>query len=635
MNNVTKINPCGNGLFTNYIFKAIPLAFDESMSYYEQLCALLDYIKNTILPALNNNADAIVEVQNLMTQLQSYVDNYFTNLDVQQEINNKLDEMAQDGTLAKIINQDIFNELNTKIENIDKYPFFDIAKNGGFTDGTTPNDVIFTNAKNSGYKKFYFAQNENLNANYYFTNTPDFNSCEILTDDNVILNFPNPSTIDKTKNAIFKSNFNLYSRQQNKSFLVSKNESDFYNQFATPTYNIKNMLRRTLTYKLKLFKYDYYGTGLYQDLTNDISNYFQSVNYEIRFKQNVEFYIIAADFDKSKNDCIEILALPNTPITFGCLDSNNKGFWANFEGHASGNYFEVNGVASSQVKNTNATKPNIFEHNMRNTHNNNSQFPMKYKLRNDPVNKNIQLFVNDVFVEAIPYCSDNPQYFGFGMNENAISNISVDNGMSEFFTFEQSNVPLNSNLKILVAGDSRLYGYNSQYKIDEILKNGLINSGVNKVDIKNISVSGYTMQQIFEAIKNEDLSQFDIVILATGINNYADSYSTILQNCYNIVQYVCNNNCYCIIPSTIPSAYGGSDLAANDRATQYYKIQTAIFNSIFYNNYFGLAKVLENNMGTTFLENNIEVCSDGVHPTTNGLLLFTKLIVNTILDLFN
>ena len=43
MINVEKIKP--TGLFTNYIYKAIPLAFDESMSYYETLCGLLDYLK--------------------------------------------------------------------------------------------------------------------------------------------------------------------------------------------------------------------------------------------------------------------------------------------------------------------------------------------------------------------------------------------------------------------------------------------------------------------------------------------------------------------------------------------------------------------------------------------------------------
>ena len=101
MKEVEKIEP--TGLFTNYIYKAIPLAFDESMSYYETLCGLLYYLKHTVIPTVNNNADALIEVQNLMVQLQQYVDNYFDNLDVQDEINNKLDDMVEQGTLQEII----------------------------------------------------------------------------------------------------------------------------------------------------------------------------------------------------------------------------------------------------------------------------------------------------------------------------------------------------------------------------------------------------------------------------------------------------------------------------------------------------------------------------------------------------
>ena len=91
------------GIFTNYISFAIPLVFDESLSYYEVLCNLLAYIKNEIVPALNNNAEALKECEEKIVELQNYVDNYFENLDVQQEINNKLDEMAENGELENII----------------------------------------------------------------------------------------------------------------------------------------------------------------------------------------------------------------------------------------------------------------------------------------------------------------------------------------------------------------------------------------------------------------------------------------------------------------------------------------------------------------------------------------------------
>lgn len=89
--------------FMCYCQKVIPLAFDESMSYYEQLCNLVYYLKNTVMPTVNNNADALTELQEVFKQLEKYVDDYFKNLDVQTEINNKLDEMAESGQLSEII----------------------------------------------------------------------------------------------------------------------------------------------------------------------------------------------------------------------------------------------------------------------------------------------------------------------------------------------------------------------------------------------------------------------------------------------------------------------------------------------------------------------------------------------------
>ena len=95
----------------------LPSSYLVGLTYEEQLLWLCDYIKNTVIPAVNNNAEALEEVQNLYIQLKKYVDDYFTNLNVQEQINNKLDEMANDGTLANIINQDIFNKINQDIAN--------------------------------------------------------------------------------------------------------------------------------------------------------------------------------------------------------------------------------------------------------------------------------------------------------------------------------------------------------------------------------------------------------------------------------------------------------------------------------------------------------------------------------------
>lgn len=81
----------------------LPTAFTESLTYYEALAYFVKYLEETVIPAVNQNAEATKELQRLFVELKSYVDNYFDNLDVQEEINNKLDEMADDGTLAEIV----------------------------------------------------------------------------------------------------------------------------------------------------------------------------------------------------------------------------------------------------------------------------------------------------------------------------------------------------------------------------------------------------------------------------------------------------------------------------------------------------------------------------------------------------
>lgn len=86
----------------------LPSSFMESMSYYEALCWLYDYFENTLLPAINTNSEAITELQTAFLTLKSYVDNYFENLDVQTEINNKLDAMAEDGTLTTLIGNYVY-----------------------------------------------------------------------------------------------------------------------------------------------------------------------------------------------------------------------------------------------------------------------------------------------------------------------------------------------------------------------------------------------------------------------------------------------------------------------------------------------------------------------------------------------
>ena len=95
-----------------------PTAFTEAMTYYECLAYLVQYMENTMIPAVNENAEAVEELQEKYIELKAFVDNYFDNLDVQEEINNKLDQMVLDGSFQAILDTYVEPSLNALDEKI-------------------------------------------------------------------------------------------------------------------------------------------------------------------------------------------------------------------------------------------------------------------------------------------------------------------------------------------------------------------------------------------------------------------------------------------------------------------------------------------------------------------------------------
>ena len=88
--------------FRYWCQKVLPLVYDDSLSYYELLCKVVDYLNKTMHDVETLHGD-VVNLHTAYVELQSYVNDYFDNLDVQKEINNKLDKMASDGSLSAII----------------------------------------------------------------------------------------------------------------------------------------------------------------------------------------------------------------------------------------------------------------------------------------------------------------------------------------------------------------------------------------------------------------------------------------------------------------------------------------------------------------------------------------------------
>ena len=113
MENLNELKPVGKlSPFAHFCCTIgnLPTSYMISLTYEEQLLWLCNYLEKTVIPAVNTNAEAVQELQDLYVVLKNYVENYFDNLDVQNEINNKLDEMVKDGTLDTILRKFIDNK---------------------------------------------------------------------------------------------------------------------------------------------------------------------------------------------------------------------------------------------------------------------------------------------------------------------------------------------------------------------------------------------------------------------------------------------------------------------------------------------------------------------------------------------
>lgn len=90
MNTINKVPPFKGWVIQNFPF--IEADFD-AITNYQLYCKVVEYLNKVIVN------------ENELTTAMNYVLNYFNNLDVQEEINNKLDEMAESGQLTDIIAQ--------------------------------------------------------------------------------------------------------------------------------------------------------------------------------------------------------------------------------------------------------------------------------------------------------------------------------------------------------------------------------------------------------------------------------------------------------------------------------------------------------------------------------------------------
>lgn len=92
--------------FKRYVLQNFPWINEDfdALTNYELMGKIIEYLNN-VINNVNNLGEETENLSQAFVELQNYVNNYFENLDIQEEVNTKLDEMAENGELTEIIAQ--------------------------------------------------------------------------------------------------------------------------------------------------------------------------------------------------------------------------------------------------------------------------------------------------------------------------------------------------------------------------------------------------------------------------------------------------------------------------------------------------------------------------------------------------
>ena len=235
----------------------------DAITNYQLLCKVVEYLKNVIANELIIEEN-ITNLYNSFTELKNYVDNYFTNLDVQEEINNKLDEMVEDGTLEEIIKKYFYLSIN------DNFNFF--LNDYLLLDQTEEyDDSSFTQLQGFCYVNEHIImglRNDKNNSNYVKLVEYNPYTKQIIRSNYLILYHCNSITYNKKDNKLYIACTSMVSNGttiQNNDIIVLD-----YNSFNTiKTISVDNL---PLNHRIRSVCYDNEDNILY---AGDITTLFK------------------------------------------------------------------------------------------------------------------------------------------------------------------------------------------------------------------------------------------------------------------------------------------------------------------------------------------------------------------------
>jgi hypothetical protein len=117
-------------IFRNWVLQNFPFLEDDfdALTDYELFCKMVEYMKKSL--------DKIKEYQEEINNFSAKIDefqNYFDNLDVTEEVNAKLDEMVEDGTMEELIAQYLQLQTTYTYNSVAEMKLAENLVNGAFT----------------------------------------------------------------------------------------------------------------------------------------------------------------------------------------------------------------------------------------------------------------------------------------------------------------------------------------------------------------------------------------------------------------------------------------------------------------------------------------------------------------------
>lgn len=107
--------------FRFWVQTALPLVYDDSLSYYELLCKVVSYINN-FMGDMQKYEGVIEEYTAKVDEIKKFVEGYFDSTDFQNLVNQTLDQMVIDGEfdaiLGPVVNR-AMQDVNDKLVEVD------------------------------------------------------------------------------------------------------------------------------------------------------------------------------------------------------------------------------------------------------------------------------------------------------------------------------------------------------------------------------------------------------------------------------------------------------------------------------------------------------------------------------------